>query len=137
MTNRKEHSDHAETAVLPWHLRPDRVEALDGAATEAQVCYQEYLRSLEQVPVLVDVVSEPPRVVIKDFRLGQRSDARKAVRADAAVLREQHGLDLQRQYSEYVEICAGLATSPRKGARSVGFKKKRAKRGKRRARSKS
>ena len=29
MTNRKEHSEYAETAVLPVHLRPDRVEAVE------------------------------------------------------------------------------------------------------------
>ena len=137
MTNRKEHSEFAETAVLPVHLRPDRVEALDGAATDAQVRYQEYLRSLDEVPVLVDVVREPPRVAIRDFRLGQRSDARKAARDDAAVLREQHVGDVEQQYSEYVEICAGLSSAPRKDARKAGSKKKRAKRGKRSARSKS
>ena len=137
MTNRKEHSDHAETAVLPLHLRPDRVEALDSAATEAQGRYQEYLRSLDEVPVLVDVVSEPPRVPIKDFRLGQRSDTRKAARDDAAALREQHVGDVAQQYSEYVEICAGLSSAPRKGARKAGSKRKRAKRGKRSARSTS
>lgn len=137
MTNRKEHTDFAETSVLPLHLRPDRVEALDGAATEAQRRYQEYLRSLDEVPVLVDVVSEPPRVAIKDFRLGQRSDVRKAARDDAAVLREQHVGDVEHRYSEYVEISAGLASAPRKDARKARAKKKRAKRDKRSARSQS
>ncbi len=135
MTNRK-HSDYTETAVLPPHLRPDRIEALDGAAAEAQGRYQEYLRSLDEVPVLVDVVSVPPRVPHKDFRLGQRSDARKAPRDDAAALREQHLCEVEQHYSEYVEICAELVSAPRKAAHKAGPKKKRAKRSKRSARSK-
>ena len=73
-----EHDDYAETEVLPPHLRPDRVEALDDAAAEAHGRYQEYVHSLDDVPVLVDVVSEPPRSASKDFRLGQRSDGRCA-----------------------------------------------------------
>ena len=60
MANRKqhEHADYADTEVLPAHFR---VEALDDAAAEAHDHYREYVRSLEDVPVLVDVVSEPPR----------------------------------------------------------------------------
>jgi len=138
-------NDYAETAVLPEHLRPDRVEALDGAAAEAQGRYEEYVRSLDEVPVLVDVVKEPPRDVIRDFRLGQRPDTRKAPRADAAALREQHASEVARQYDEYVEICAGLGEANRAGPRMAPVKqgrktraqKKRAKRAKRSARSKT
>jgi hypothetical protein len=141
MKNRKHSHDYAETEVLPAHFRPGRIEALDGAAAEAHGSYQEYLRSLDEVPVLVDVVREPPRVVIKDFRLGQRSDARKRARDDAASLREQHVQQLEQHYAEYAEICAGLVTAPRleprKAASKTGSKKKRAKRVKRSARSKS
>jgi len=138
MANRKQSVDYAETAVLPEHLRPDRVATLDDAAAEAQGSYQEYLRSLDDVPVLVDVVREPPRVAVRDFRLGQRADARKAPRDDVAALREQHVLDVERQYSEYLEVCAEPAPAPRKTARKNGApKKKRAKRAKRSARSKN
>jgi hypothetical protein len=137
MANRKPSHDYAETEVLPAHLSPGRLETLDNAAAEAQEPYQEYLRSLDEVPVLVDVVREPARAAIKDFRLGQRSDARKGARDDAAALRELHVREVAQQYAEYVEICAELVSAPRKVARKTGSKKKRAKRGKRSARSKS
>jgi hypothetical protein len=144
MANPKQANDFAETAVLPAHLRPDRVEALADAAAEAQGRYQEYVRSLDEVPVLVDVVREPPPVAIRDFRSGQRPDARKVPRDDAAALREQHTGDVVVQYSEYVEITRALTTkerapprkAARKTARKAGAHKKRAKRAKRSARSK-
>ena len=143
MPEHKVSHDHAETAVLPEHLRPDRVEALDDAAADAHGRYQEYVRSLDEVPVLVDVVQEPPRAVIKDFRLGERPDTRKAPRTDATALREQHACEVERQYAEYVEICAGLDAASRTGprpapatsGRKTRGRKKRAKRVKRSARS--
>ena len=144
MAERNLKNDYGETAVLPEHLRPDRVDALDDAAAEAHGRYQEYVRSLDEVPVLVDVVQEPPRAIVKDFRLGQRPDARKAPRNDAAALREQHASDMARHYAEYVEICVGLGDARRSGPRMAPVKngrktraqKKRAKRAKRSARSK-
>jgi hypothetical protein len=145
MANPKQSSDFAETAVLPAHLRPDRLEALDDAAAEAHGRYQEYVRSLDAVPVLVDVVRESPHRAIKDFRSGQRSDFRKAPRDDAAALREQHAGDVALQYAEYAESTGALKTTERapprraaaKTARKAGTRKKRAKRAKRSARSKS
>lgn len=141
MPERKEQRDFAETAVLPAHLRPDRVDALADAAAEEQGRYQEYVRLLDEVPVLVDVVREPPRTPVRDFRLGQRPDVRRAPREDAALLREQHAVDVEQQYAEYVEISAGLSSAkragPRKALRKSGSQKKRAKRAKRSARSKS
>jgi hypothetical protein len=146
MANRKLSTDFAETAVLPEHLRPDRLEALDDAAAEAQGRYREYVHSLDAVPVLVDVVREPPCVDVRDFRSGQRCDARKVPRDDAAVLREQHAADVAVQYAEYLEIGAQLTTTERapprhaspKAARKSDAqqtgKKKRAKRAKRSAR---
>jgi hypothetical protein len=143
MANRKwrEPNDYAATEVLPAHLVPKRFDTLADAAAEAHGRYQEYLRSLDEVPVLVDVVREPPRAPIRDFRLGQRPDARKAPRDDAAALREEHGGDVVRQYDEYVGICDALVSAeragPRKAPRKPASKKKRAKRAKRSARSKS
>jgi hypothetical protein len=135
--------DHGETAVLPEHLRPDRIDALAGAAAEAQTLYQEYVRSLDEVPVLLDVVREPPHVEIRDFRLGQRRDERKAPREDGTELREQHARDLAQQYAEYVEMDAEAASAqcaePRQAAgktRRSRAQKRRAKRVKRLARSK-
>ena len=144
MANRKLSSDNDFTAteVLPAHLRPDRLDVLDDAASEAHGRYQEYVRSLDEVPVLVDVAREPPRVTIRDFRLGQRPDARKAARDDAAALREQHAGDVAAHYAEYVEIDGALKATkrapPRKvAAKKTGAQKKRAKRAKRSARSTS
>jgi hypothetical protein len=133
--------DFAQTAVLPEHRRPDRVDTLADAAAENQGRYQEYVRVLDEVPVLVDVVSVPPRAAVKDFRLGQRPDARRAPRDDSASLREQHAGEVAQQYVEYVEICAALVgterAGPKKTARKPGSKKKRAMRATRSARSKS
>jgi hypothetical protein len=139
MANSKQPTDFAETAILPAHLRPDRLEALDDAVAESQGRYQEYVRSLDEVPVLVDVVSEPPPVAAKDFRSGQRADARRAPREDAAALREQHAGDVAEYYAEYVELDGALTESKRaparKAAAAMARKKKRAKRAKRSARS--
>ena len=141
MANPKLSHDYAETEVLPRHLSPSRLDALDDAAAEAQLRYQEYVRLLDEVPVLVDVVREPPRVPIKDFRLGERPDTRKLPRDDAAALREQHAVDVTWQYAEYAGMCSVLATTmrapPRNAAPKGRSKKKRAKRSKRSARSKS
>jgi hypothetical protein len=145
MANRKQSSDNdfAETEVLPAHLRPDRIEALDDAAAEVHGRYQEYVRSLDEVPVLVDVVREARRVGVKDFRSGQRADARKAPRDDAVALRDQHVRDAAARYAEYVEISGALEKTERAPPRRAaarnsserGAKKKRAKRMKRSARS--
>jgi hypothetical protein len=145
MANRKQSTDFAETAVLPTHLRPDRLEALDDAASEAQGRYREYARSLDEVPVLTDVAREPPRAAVRDFRSGQRADARKEPREDSAALREEHAGDVAVQYAEYAEMIGGVTTaepaperkaSPRDAGKPPG-QKKRAKRAKRSARSKS
>ena len=139
MANRRAQNDYAETVVLPEHLMPGRIDTLADAAAESQGRYQEYVRSLDEVPVLVDVVREPPRVAVRDFRLGQRRDERKAPRDDATQLREQHGGEIEQQYAEYATISAGLVSTnragPRKTARKNGAQKKRAKRAKRSARS--
>jgi hypothetical protein len=146
MANRKQSNDFAETAVLPTHLRPDRLEALDDAASDAQGRYREYVRSLDEVPVLVDVAREPPRAAVRDFRSGQRADTRKAPREDSAALREQHAGDVAVQYAEYAELIGGVTTTTEpaperkaspKNARRPSAQKKRAKRAKRSARSKS
>jgi hypothetical protein len=144
MANRKQSNDFAETAVLPAHLRPDRLEAPDDAASEAQGRYREYVRSLDEVPVLDDVAREPPRMAERDFRSGQRAEARKAPREDAAAPREQHAGDVAVQYAEYAELIGGVTTAEpapqdddsSKKPRKSGEQKKRAERAKRSARSK-
>jgi hypothetical protein len=80
MANRKqhEHDDYAETEVLPSHLSPDRAGALDDAAAEAHGRYDEYVRFLEDVPVLDEVVSEPPSGEKKRAKRVQRSARSKS-----------------------------------------------------------
>ena len=59
---------------------------------DANTRYAEYLRVLDEVPVLLDVVSEPPRSAIRDFRLGQRPNVRSAChcRRKASTSTKQH-----------------------------------------------
>jgi hypothetical protein len=76
-------------------------DPLPGRTAEVHARYDEYLRLLDEVPVLVDVVSEPPRVVVRDFRLGQRPNVRKAAREDAYAVREQHSAEREIAYVEY------------------------------------
>jgi hypothetical protein len=139
--NRLASDDDAATEVLPANLAHNRLDTLADAAAELHGRYQEYLRLLDEVPVLVDVVREPARAPSTDFRLGQRPDTRKAPRDDAVALRDEHGGDVVRLYDEYLETCAALVTTvrsgPRKAARNPTSKKKRAKRAKHSARSKS
>lgn len=91
-------------ATLPSEL-PVAPEPVHGsyqpAVAEANARYAEYLRLLDEVPVLLDVVSEPRRVVVRDFRLGQRPNVRRAAREDAYAVREQQTLELVCSYAEY------------------------------------
>jgi hypothetical protein len=120
--------------------RNERDSALDGphadAESEAHVRYEEYVRVLDDVPVLNDVVDAPPRIVIRDFRRGERPDLRKHTREDPYTLREQHACDLEQRYREYVEI-VGKPPSPVEHGRirqrsQNKTRSKRRKRGKRR-----
>lgn len=76
-------------------------DPLPGGTAEVHARYSEYLRLLDEVPVLLDVVSEPPRTVVRDFRLGQRPNARKSAREDAYWVREQHSAEREHAYAEY------------------------------------
>lgn len=92
-------------ATAPSELPVASSEPIHGsyqpAVAEANARYAEYLRVLDEVPVLLDVVSEPPRVVVRDFRLGQRPNVRRAARVDAYAVREQQAEELVCSYVEY------------------------------------
>jgi hypothetical protein len=77
-------------------------DPLPARTAEVHARYAEYVHLLDEVPVLLDVVSEPPRAVIRDFRLGQRPNVRKAAREDAYLAREQHSAEREDAYREYV-----------------------------------
>jgi hypothetical protein len=99
MAKPKKSVDPVDVGELP----PERSaeDPLPGRTAEVHARYSEYLRLLDDVPVLVDVVSEPPRVVIRDFRLGQRPNVRRAAREDAYAVREQHAAEREHTYAEY------------------------------------
>lgn len=100
------------------------VDPLPGRTAEVHARYDEYLRLLDEVPVLVDVVSEPPRVVIRDFRLGQRPNVRKAAREDAYVVREEHFAERERAYAEYERHGGDLPQAAAAPVRALARKKK-------------
>ena len=95
------------------------------AAFERDASYAEYLRDLDDVPVLRDVTHEPPRVPVRDFRLGQRPDVRRRPRDDAYVLREYHAFDLEQRYLEYVEALTKPARAAERGGTRKAARKKR------------
>lgn len=107
----------------------------DASAVETYAVYEEYLRMLDDVPVLSDIVDEPPRVRIRDFRRGERPDARKHPREDPYTLRERHLWEIDRQYAEYVEsLTKPQAEAPPARAKKTPKKKARPKRAKRKKR---
>jgi hypothetical protein len=130
--------DYAETVVMTHDATPSELaDPRARASSEAHANDDEYLRVLADLPVLRDVVREPPPVVVRDFRLGERRDARKHAREDALTLREQHACDLEQQYCEYVAAEVKQAgAAARGGARKSSAKKPGSKPSKRSKRSK-
>ena len=107
----------------------------DASAVESYAVYEEYLRMLDEVPVLSDIVDEPPRIRIRDFRRGERPDARKQPREDPYLLREQLAWDIEQRYAEYVETLAKPpVVKPAARVKKAPSKKGRAKRAKRKRR---
>jgi hypothetical protein len=106
--------------------------------TEANTRYEEYVRALDELPVLRDVVREPPRIVTRNFRLGERPDVRRLPREDAYALREQRACEREQWYGEYAQGVAvpAKAGGKRKSARKPAQKKRSAKPRKRSQRSK-
>ena len=116
-------------------------DALDDAhahsASEAHASYDEYLRGFDDVPTLRDVIGEPPRIALHDFRLGERRDARKHERDDPYAFRERQVSELEQRYSEYVGdlakqagmVAPGRARKPakRKGRSKASKRSKRRK----------
>jgi N-acyl-D-aspartate/D-glutamate deacylase len=106
------------------------------ALADANARYAEYLRVLDQVPVLLDVVSEPPHVVIRDFRLGQRPNVRKGAREDAYAVREQQANEIEQAYCEYVDHAERSVDAPTLAALAPKKKVRRPKSSKRSKRRK-
>lgn len=138
-------ADHAADLVIDWPAPAITLEEVDRVleasaewvepddddlgAAESFAVYDEYLQMLDQLPVLSDVVREPPKVVIRDFRLGQRPDLRKTPREDPYTLLEQQTADLEERYREYAELCAnGSAPKPTATKRTGTSRKPKQKR---------
>ena len=109
---------------MPTHSALDDDSRAD-AASERDASYAEYLRDLDDVPVLRDVTHEPPRIPVRDFRLGQRPDVRRRARDDAYLLREYHAFDLEQRYVEYVEALTKPAPAARRGGTRKAARKKK------------
>lgn len=138
MPKPKKSAHSAAPSTLPSEPPPARSEPVERshqpAMGDANARYAEYLRVLDEVPVLLDVVSERPRVVIRDFRLGQRPNVRKGAREDAYAVREQQALELEYSYCEYVEhVGEGAAFVPptpkKKAKRPKGAKRSKRRKG--------
>ena len=84
--------------------------------------YEEYLRGLDDVPVLRDAVAFPPRRASQpNCRHSERRDLRKEARPDGYSLREANLAALDLLYQEYV------APPPARPKRKKRPKKKRKK----------
>ena len=65
--------------------------------------YDEYVRGFDEVPVLDDAVSIPPRRSLPpNFVRGERRNLRNEERPDGYALREASRAELESQYGEYV-----------------------------------
>lgn len=130
--------DKLATPLEPTRPSESLAGSYQPALPEANARYAEYLRALDEVPVLLDVVSEPPRSQIRDFRLGQRPNVRKAAREDAYLVRRQQAEGLADSYAEYAAFLSASedeeAATANAAAKKKAKRSKSGKRGKRRKR---
>jgi hypothetical protein len=138
VSKQREPDDYAKTAVLPPEAFS--VAADEGRYAAAEVAeardYEEYVRSLDDVPVLRDVILVPVTNGLRDFRTGERPDIRRRARPDSHSLREQHRAELEQHYAEYTAFFDDPAGEVKRAAKRVPSKKNRAGVGKRTARAK-
>jgi len=90
--------------------------------------YEEYVRGFDEVPVLNDAVSVPPRPPRPpSFVRGERRSLRSEERPDGYSLREASLAELELLYREYVvPKPAGRKPKKRAAKKSNGRKRKRA-----------
>jgi hypothetical protein len=88
MANRKQSNDFAETAVLPTHLRPDRLEALEDAAAlreqhagDVAVQYAEYAELIGGVTTTEPAPERAASPKIARKRSAQKKRAKRAKRS--------------------------------------------------------
>jgi hypothetical protein len=139
VSKHREPDDYAKTAVLPPEAFPVAADESRHAAAEVAVAhgnYEEYVRSLDDVPVLRDVILVPVTNGLGDFRTGERPDIRRHARLDSHSLREQHRAELVQHYAEYAAFLNDSVGEVKRAAKRVPSKKNRAGVGKRTARAK-
>lgn len=92
------------------------------------VLYDEYVRGFDEVPVLNDAVSVPPRPPRPpSFVRGERRSWRTEERPDSYSLREARRAEIELLYREYVAPKPVVGRKPKKRAakKSSGRKSKR------------
>ncbi len=111
----------------------NRTAATSGSAPDDErrvnhLLYDEYVLGFDEVPVLLDAVSIPPRQPRPpSFVRGERRSWRSEERPDSYSLREASFAELERLYGEYV-AAQPVRRKPKKRAakKSGGRKSKRA-----------
>ena len=89
--------------------------------------YQEYVRGFDEVPVLEDAVSIPPRrTPPPNFVHGERPSLGKEDRADGYVFREATRAEIEALYGEYVapKSAKPKRKPPRRKKKASGSKRR-------------
>jgi hypothetical protein len=89
--------------------------------------YEEYVRGFDELPVLEDAVSIPPRRASPpNFVRGERRSQRKNERPDGYAVREANLAELEHLYGEYLSPKpVKTKHKPSRGKKSTGRKRRR------------
>lgn len=97
--------------------------AARGEEPSNHALYEEYVRGFDDVPVLEDVVSAPPRRPAQpNFVRGERRNARKQERPDGYTVRKANLAEIETLYDEYLEP---THARPKRNAPVAGGRKRR------------
>jgi hypothetical protein len=100
--------------------------AASGDEPANQGDYEEYVRGFDDVPVLEDVVSAPPRRSARaNFVRGERRNARREERPDGYTLREASLADIETLYDEYRQPTLARPSRDAPGASKRSGRKRR------------
>jgi hypothetical protein len=108
--------------------RPAGVVSVQGDEPADHFLYEEYVQGFDEIPVLEDAVSIPPRrSPPPNFVRGERRSLRKAERTDDYSLREASLAEIETLYGEYL---APKAAKPKRKQPRAKKKASGSKRGK-------
>ena len=102
--------------------------SVEGDEPANHALYEEYVRGFDEVPVLNDAVSVPPRrSPPPSFVRGERRSLRKEERDDGYLLREATLAEIESLYGEYLapEAKKPKRRAPRAKKKSAGNKRRR------------